>query len=105
MAQDKEKVGIFKGVDVYYATRKQIEENRWSTMYYYVIRDDGNMMFCQGKVIGYLQNGNLKLFDKPREYPRDTAENEMMRRVTTEDELLKKACDTSWTNAFLKNLS
>lgn len=101
-------VGQFNGRLVYGARRKDIESGNWSAAHYYVIKDDGQMLFHNGKVHGYLVNGDpakLRMFDAPRDYPRGKAEEEMMKKVIVEeDALLRDACNTDWTKKYLSEV-
>lgn len=113
MAKDYNKwlpgvIGVFQGKSVYTSTRRNIETGNWSAAHYYVIKDDGHMLFHNGKVLGHLIDGDpakLRLFDTPRDYPRGKAEEEMMKKVTVEEDiLLHDACNTDWTKKYLSEV-
>ncbi len=100
-------VGIYNGVNVYKTNRNNIAAGNWSKDYYYIIEDDGYMLFTKGKVVGYLDKASEKviLFSAPKDYPRGKAEEEMMKKVVAEeDEFLRIACDTEWTKKYLSEV-
>lgn len=102
-----ELVGAYYGDKVYKTSRKNIAAGNWCKDYYYIIEDDGNMLFTKGKVVGYLNqtNGGVVLFNTPRDYPRGKAEDEMMKKVVAEEDVfLRAACDTEWTKKYLSEV-
>lgn len=106
-----DKVGAFKGYDVYPITKKQIGYGEYWNEHYYIILDDGNKLFRNGKVFGSVStNGDVKLEREPLDYKiemkneikfsNENLELEMSNEKI--EEIFKQSLNTDWIGELFK---
>ena len=67
-----EKIGEFRGKDVYAITKRGIGYGEYWKGNAYVIFDDGNKLFFEGKIIGDVKyNGDVNIYNTPYVYEID----------------------------------
>lgn len=94
-----DKVGAYQGEDVFVITKRQIGYGEFWKHYFYIIMDDDNKLFKNGKVYGRIKvNGDVELYNGPRNYEIEMEKrNEKMEQkneIKTSNEKMKPKNET-----------
>lgn len=115
-----DQVGAFKGYHVYPITKKQIGYGEYWNEHYYIILDDDNKLFRNGKVFGIVSiNGDVTLYREPLDYKIEIEnlnlkseiefsnenlelKNEIENGAAIADQIFKQSLNTDWIGELFK---
>lgn len=117
-----DKVGAFQGEDVFAITKRQIGYGEFWKHHFYIIVDDDNKLFKNGKVYGRIKiNGDVEFYNVPKKYEIEMEKsnekmeskneiknsNEKMNSKTeiemkSVDQMLAEATNSDWIKEILQ---
>ena len=97
-----EKIGEFRGKDVYAITKRGIGYGEYWKGNAYVIFDDGNKLFFEGKIIGDVKyNGDVNIYNTSYKYEIDLKTG--VQNESSNEKMKSKNEMENWIEAILKN--